>query len=187
MQTIHEKERDKYADIWNLPDYSNFSPGEQMIPMFLSIARPKPYSAIIDVGCGGGAASRALHKLGYRVSAFDLTDQAWQPTPGITMRTGTIWNGIPLVPMFDYAYCCDMMEHIPTQFVALSISNILSTATYAFFSISFTDDHFGSYIGESLHLTVKPFTWWRDTLREICVVEEARDMQGEGIFYVRNK
>jgi len=185
MKKISENEKEKYSDIWSLKDYANMSPGEQMVDTFCNIARPPKFGAsVIDIGCGGGAGSRALKKRGFKVFAFDLTDTAWQPDPEIPMRTGTIWNGIPMRNLFDYAYCCDMMEHIPTQFVALSIEQILRVAPYAFFSICFTPDHFGSYIRQDLHLTVQPFTWWRDTLRELGTVHEARDMIGEGVFYV---
>lgn len=187
MKTIAENEKEKYSDIWSLEEYSNDSPGQQMVDMFCSIVRPKPGSFIVDVGAGSGAGSRALVKKGMRVAAFDLTDKAWKADPNITFRTGTIWNGIPMSNLFDYAYCCDMMEHLPTQFVALSVEQILRVAGGAFFSISFSPDNFGHYIQKDLHLTVQPFTWWRDTLRELGDLEEARDLIGEGVFYVRGR
>ena len=185
MSKIAEAERSKYSDIWQLPDYAKGSPGESLVEMFVDIAKPSPRASIIDVGAGSGAGSRALSERGFNVCAFDLTDTAWQHDDNIPLQTGTIWKGtIGLANLFDYAYCCDMMEHIPTQFVALSIEQILRVAPKAFFSISFTPDNFGRFIKQDLHLTVKPFMWWRDTLRELGTVEEARDLIGEGVFYV---
>jgi hypothetical protein len=59
----------------------------------------------------------------------------------------------------------------------------LNSCGSAFFSISFNQDVMGEMIGEPLHLTVQPFTWWRDTFRELGTLYEARDILGEGIFY----
>lgn len=187
MKTVSEIEAEKYTTIWSLPQYHENSPGAQMIDMFLRIARPAAGASIIDVGCGAGAASELLHQKGFRVAGFDLTDTAWKNHP-LPILTGSVWHGIPIGVIsdnvFDYGYCCDMMEHIPTQFVALTIYQILQACHHAFFSVSFQEDNFGNYIREPLHHTVKPFTWWRDTFREVGTVLEARDIMGDGVFYV---
>jgi len=180
--SIAAKEREKYARAWAIDDYSKFSPGLSHIDMFWSIASPKRGQSLIDVGCGAGAATRALKSRGLSVRGFDLTDTAWDHDD-IPLTTGTIWRDLRGGP-YDYAYCCDVMEHIPTEFVGLAIERILQVAPKAFFSISFTEDHFGDFVGEALHLTVKPFVWWRDLLRELGIVHEARDLMGEGVFYV---
>lgn len=187
---VSASERDKYTRIWQNPAYHAMSPGQQLVPMFQDIIKDHSYRfqgsiSVMDIGAGAGAASRALKDAGFDVSAFDLTSEAWDHDD-IPLTTGSVWKDLAGPPrLCDYAYCCDMMEHIPPQFVALSVRNILSVAVHgAFFSISFVPDHFGASIGEPLHLTVQPFTWWRDTLREIGNVEEARDLQGEGIFFL---
>lgn len=180
---IAERERDKYQQIWGFPSYSNRSPGLEHVDMFCSIANPRRGASIMDIGAGSGAASSELKSRGFFVRAFDLTHEAWKH-PDIPLTTGTIWRDIHGIP--DYAYCCDVMEHIPTEFVALSIREILDHCGRAFFSISFLPDQMGALIGQDLHLTVRPFTWWRDLFREMGILLDARDLLGEGIFYVEN-
>lgn len=183
MGKIAEAERDKYSRIWEFESYAQFSPGADQIDMFWQIAKPKSGQSVIDVGAGAGAASAILKARGLQVRAFDLTDQAWTQ-PDIHLQTGTIWNDLR-GGMYDFAYCCDVMEHIPTEYVALSIDRILATARAAFFSVCFLDDGAGRLIGQPLHLTVKPFVWWRDLFRELGRLDEARDQMGQGVFYVR--
>lgn len=184
MPGISEFERAKYARIWNDDQYSENSPGVEAIPMFEKIMRPKPSDTILDIGAGSGAAARALKARGYSVEAFDLTDAKWQADSGILLHLGSIWSGMPAG--FDIGFCCDVMEHIPTQFVALTVREILRSCERAFLSISFLEDGFGERIGMPLHLTVQPFVWWRDTLRECGRVIDARDLIGAGVFHVAN-
>lgn len=179
---ISEREREKYSRIWQIPSYSKESPGLQHVDMFAAIAKPIPGQSVADVGAGDGAASNALRdRLQLRVTAFDLTNTAWKGKPDIPLHLGSVWRGVP-GGMFDHVYCCDMMEHIPTELVALAVDRILMAGARCFFSISFLPDAFGAFIGEPLHLTVRPFTWWRDLFREIGRLDEARDMMGEGVF-----
>ena len=181
MKTISEIESEKYKDIWSLQAYDENSPGSELVDYFLSIAKPARGSSIIDIGAGAGAASRKFKDKGFRVTAFDLTNEAWAHED-IRLFNGSVWQDISGI--YEYAYCCDMMEHIPTQFVGLTISSILNVSGRAFFSVSFLPDNFGHYIKQDLHLTVQPFTWWRDTFRELGTVLEARDLLGDGVFYV---
>lgn len=184
MRTVTEAERKKYDAMWSVEDYSKYSPGEHLVEFFFQIAKPVAGQSVLDVGAGAGAGSRALKNKGLSVSAFDLTREAWKHQD-IRLMTGSVWRDLPLTsPPYDFAYCCDMMEHIPTEFTALSVSEILRTSGKAFFSISFQQEYYGQFIGEHLHLTVKPFTWWRDMLRELGTVHEARDMMGDGVFLV---
>jgi hypothetical protein len=86
----------------------------------------------------------------------------------------------------DHVYCCDVLEHLPTQFTMLAVDQILRiTKVGAYFSVFFEQDGYGPWVGRYLHLTVQPFVWWRDALREMGDVVEARDCHEFGIFYVR--
>lgn len=184
MRSITEAERRKYDAMWSVDDYAINSPGEQLVDFFFAIAKPKAGDRVLDVGAGAGAGSRALKKRGLNVRAFDLTSEAWKHDD-IPLLTGSVWRDLPNgSPPFAFCYCTDVMEHIPTEFTALSVSEILLICNKAFFSISFGHDNCGAWIGEPLHLTVKPFAWWRDMLREIGTVHEARDLIGDGVFLV---
>ncbi len=184
---ITEREREKYAKIWAIPDYSENSPGAQLVARFLSLCEPPPGARIVDVGAGSGAGAKSLHALGYDVVAFDLNRPEDWVHHGIAFDTGCIWRDLKGWGElnFDYAYCCDVLEHIPTQFVGLAIAQVLHVARKAFFSVSFTQDVMGDAIRDRLHLTVRPFTWWVQTFRELGAVIEARDILGEGLFVVQ--
>lgn len=181
---ITERERVKYERAWGLDNYSDNSPGADFVPLFMSIVKPARGQSVYDIGAGHGAASRALKDAGLDVHAFDLTSHGW-PHSDIPIMVGTVWKHLGWGEHdFDYGYCCDVMEHLPTQFVALSISEILRTCRQAFFSICFKQDVHGDAIRDRLHLTVESFSWWRDTFREIGYVHEARDLIGDGVFLV---
>lgn len=190
---IVEHEREKYAQVWGLDSYAEHSPGFSHVDMFWSIAKPQAGQTLLDIGAGSGAASFALKKRGLTVEAFDITSMGFMgvkdPDDCVLFHQGCLWKGLPHYPhyahgKYDHGYCCDVMEHIPTQFVGLAVSNILKSCERAFFSISFMRDAHGDAIRDRLHLTVESFSWWRDSLREIGTVFEARDMIGEGIFHV---
>lgn len=183
---ISKAEALKYSEVWAVKDYGKFSPGAELVDYFLDIADEDSPSlrSVVDIGCGAGAASRKLKDLGFQVIGFDLTDKAWAHDD-IPLRTGCIWHGLDVPGLHDYGYCCDVMEHIPTEYTALAIKNMLSKCANVFLNISFLPDHFGpAILGRPLHLTVRPFEWWRDMLSEVSVVREARDLIGQGVFYV---
>ena len=86
---------------------------------------------------------------------------------------------------FDYGFCCDVMEHIPTEYTMLVIDRIMSSCRTAWFQIALVPDQFGVTIGQTLHLSVQPFTWWLDHLRGgIGRVTDARDLCGQALFVV---
>ena len=178
MISISERERSKYEKAWALEGYGA-SPGMRYLDMFWGIAKPPQNASLIDIGCGDGQAGKALRDRGLLVCGFDLVGSE----SGLPIYTGTVWRDLLDGP-FDYGYCCDVMEHIPTQFTALSIDSILRSCSFAFFAINFELDRHGDAIRDRLHLTVQPFTWWRDMMRELGTVHEARDLLGNGVFYV---
>ena len=89
------------------------------------------------------------------------------------------WHG-----PFDVGYCCDVMEHLPPEKVDAVLKRIFKNCESCFFSIHFGEDSFRKVVGHPLHLTVKPFSWWLDKLKEYGTVNDARDLIGMGSFYV---
>lgn len=176
-----QQETAKYEKIWALPEYANYSPGEELAQAFLDMAKPSPFSKIIDIGCGSGKGALALSD--YRVTLLDLTRDGLveeaRSLPFVKRSIWESWNGT-----WDYGYCTDVMEHLPPEYTMLAIKNVLQHCRKAFFQICFLPDHFGQKIGEPLHLTVCPFEWWLAHFKEFGHVIEARDLLQNGIFFV---
>lgn len=184
---IQAKEAAKYSDVWQIPGYLKNSPGEIHSDMFGDVTGCKAGDMVIDFGCGAGQGGQAIaEKFGCRVTYFDLERYAGCPDPFVQ---GSLWDPIPVEheKVWDFGYCCDVMEHLPEQFTMLAVHNMMNACRVGvFFSISFLPDNFGKFVGEPLHLTVKPFIWWRDSLSEMGNLVDARDFQGEGVFYVKS-
>lgn len=198
------RERDVYESVWGMEEYGEFSPGERYLPVFLGMlageATAKTYTipgggvierrpTVLDAGTGSGKGALALDGVGFDVRCCDITDA------GMVARARAfpfdqvcMWDDLTRTygpQRFDYVYCCDVMEHIPTSMTMLVVSRLLAVARYGvFFSISTVPDAFGARIGQPLHLTVEPFTWWRDNLAAIGDVKHARDMVNVGCYLV---
>ena len=181
-----DHERAKYEQVWSLPAYRKGSPGVVHTPMFASIANPKPGESVIDLGCGAGiGGERLARELGLCVTYMDHVHVSGVPEPFIEQ---CLWHPLPnRNPPWQYGYCCDVMEHIPPEYTMLVLANVIDACESVFFSISFQNDIFGKFVGEPLHLTIMPYVWWRDRLAEFGELVEARDLLGEGVFYVRGR
>ena len=160
----------KYRKLWNDPQYRKVSPGEDSVPLMLKHMPLKPESHVIDFGCGTGRAALKIHQtVGCRVSMLDFTRnclddavrEAMKASGGaLTFKQVDLEQRIPLQAAFGI--CTDVMEHIPTDKVGLVIDNILHAANHVWFQISTEEDSCGELIGETLHLTVKPYSWWME-------------------------
>jgi 2-polyprenyl-3-methyl-5-hydroxy-6-metoxy-1,4-benzoquinol methylase len=179
---VADVEREKYEAMWAVEDYANFSPGEKWLPVFLELVGDKR-GTLLDAGCGTGVAGAALAREGFDVTLADLTgDQIRGEAEDLRFRPGPLWK--PFVRrQFDVGYCCDVLEHVPPEFTLLTIQNLLRACDRLFLSIATEPDQFGAAIGQPLHLTVQPFAWWRDRLREIATLHDARDCGNTAIFW----
>lgn len=186
MNTL-EKEIEKYEAIWSLPAYHEVSPGEKYAAVFEEVVEDKS-CAVIDIGCGAGAGGKALQELGYRDMTFlDLVRVSEDTTPFIHTPIWRDWQVPKVGPgkRWDWGYCCDVLEHIPPEYSALSIHRIRENCSNAFLSIGLTPDHFGKVIRDELHLNVKPFRWWKELLSEFGEVLDARDQLETGVYVVK--
>jgi hypothetical protein len=82
----------------------------------------------------------------------------------IPLLIGNMWD-IPVTLAADWGFCCDVMEHIPTDRVADVLRFVRASTRHAtYFNISLRADGCGRLIGDALHLTVRPLDWWRTRL-----------------------
>jgi 2-polyprenyl-3-methyl-5-hydroxy-6-metoxy-1,4-benzoquinol methylase len=185
-------ERTKYEKIWALPEYGKYSPGEHLVPTFVHWLHPKPGERLIDFGCGIGRASNLFHLIGLNVRVIDIAANCLDEEVDEDLKKifiqACLWDDLsgllPFIPA-EYGYCCDVLEHIPLERMGAVLNNIAKHSKIGFFQVCFVDDTFGKKINDTLHLTVKPYSWWRDFLGSYGELVEARDLIENGLFVVK--
>ena len=186
MDSLAIAERDKYRRMWAEPSYRHASPGESLVSDFLEAVPWKPGDTLIDLGCGTGRAGLSLHRAGLDVTLLDLWNGALDPDPKINLPfiEGLLWN-IPVVgAKWSWFFCTDVMEHIPTEKVDAVLDNIARITTKGgYMQIALCPDSCGQYIGETLHLTLKPENWWTEKLIKHWKVERL-DTRSSHLIYV---
>lgn len=205
MARIATAERELYTDVWQTVDrYADYAPGAEFVEMFASIIGPassvgyfaKPSSSkwtrsVLDAGCGSGRGGVGLASRGYDVWLCDLTDAGLaEDAKTLPFREACLWQ--PMKPqigrLVDHVYCCDVLEHIPPQFTMLAVARMLEVVRHGvFLSVCLHADNFGLVVGTPLHQTIHEFVWWRDSLRELGHLTEARDLIGQAAFYLERR
>lgn len=196
---ITASERDRYSTVWtDVESYRAYSPGERYLPLFRAIldAHTPPHRelSILDAGCGTGRAGAALAADGYHVLLADITREGLaEEARHLPFYECCLWRDMAtiraarracgVVPWVDWVVCCDVLEHIPPQFTMLTVARLCELSRAGvFLAVSLVPDVSGAWIGEHLHRTVQPFTWWRDSLADIATIREARDLLTNAVF-----
>jgi 2-polyprenyl-3-methyl-5-hydroxy-6-metoxy-1,4-benzoquinol methylase len=186
MNTVERREQELYGAVWESIDaYDNNSPGVAYNKIFREIVQGS--GSVLDAGCGAGRAGLLLQDFGYRVQWCDFVSEGLNAkVPLKSFTKVALWNDLQRqIGFVDYVYCCDVLEHIPTELTMLALYQMMRIARRGLFlTVSTVPDNFGQWVGEPLHKTVQPFTWWRDRLRMLGTTVEARDMLISALFYV---
>lgn len=153
-------ERIKYEKMWAIDGYRKNSPGEKGAVQFLDF-NPNG-STLVDLGCGTGRAGKRLSSR-FKVTLFDIADNCLDPGISLPFVHGVLWEALPKA---DWGFCCDVLEHIPTDKVDEVLDRMSDAYKGVYLRIFLKEDKFGKEIGEDLHLTVKPYCWWDEKIRE---------------------
>lgn len=183
MALLLDQEKTKYEQMWQISHYRDLTGGHAFFDYFADIVEPSKGSTILDIGGGSGRASRAALEYGLKPTLLDFVDARDEDLLDLPFIEQTVWR--PIEGKWDYGMCFDVMEHIPVQLTMLSIQNILNVCDEAWFNISNVQDNCGKYIRQRLHVTVMPYKWWLDSLKEISEVIDARDLLHQSAFRVR--
>jgi len=186
VRPVTTAERALYEDVWaSIDTYGDHSPGEARLEMFRTMTGAKAGS-VLDAGAGSGKGAVALAAAGLTPTLLDLTDAGLgDDAQRFPFIGGCLWSEAAGVDAYEYVYCCDVLEHIPTEYTMLTVQRLLDAARVGvFLSIALVPDQCGIWVGKHLHQTVQPFTWWRDRLKDLGTLVEARDLIDSGVYWV---
>ena len=161
MDLVAQHERAKYQQMWAFAEYRddhNTAHAEAAMRALQTAAG----DSILDFGAGAGYGSRHFQNSGLGVLAIDIAHNAMAPeiAARVPLLVANMWD-IPVDLSADWGFCCDVMEHIPTDRVEDVLRFIRkSTRRSTYFNIALRADGCGRLIGESLHLTVRTLDWW---------------------------
>lgn len=188
---LEETERVKYIRMWSeVPDYRLFSPGEALVADFIrdNAGTALDGDTLLDVGCGTGRAAQKLRDAGMEVCGLDIAKNCLDSGVLIPLIVTTAWD--KRLPLVDWVYCTDVMEHIPPDRVEETLDNLRRiTIKGAYFQIATKPDSYGARIGETLHLTLHEPSWWYEQLKARwkgsanCKAEERGLWRLVGSFY----
>ena len=181
---LTDKERETYESMWAVNAYSDYSPGEANLPIFLDMVG-NMRGTVLDAGCGSGKGALALQQHGFVPTLLDLTPAGlMDDARHLPFIEKPLWSDLHRsVPKHDWVYCCDVLEHIPPTFTMLVVSRLLEVSRRGvFLTISLVQDQFGVWIGTSLHQTIQPFGQWKEQLSTLAPIYECRDLIDTGVF-----
>jgi 2-polyprenyl-3-methyl-5-hydroxy-6-metoxy-1,4-benzoquinol methylase len=193
--SLTTQERETYEAIWSsVEPYATVAPGEQFARVLLEYAGTAR-GTVLDAGCGSGKGGVVLANAGFNVTLCDLTDAGLtEEARALPFYEACLWQSLKPVAAnkgfwgrsrFDYTFCCDVLEHIDPALTMLVVARLLEVTKRAMVvSVSCVPDNFGVWVGRPLHLTIQPFVWWRDHLRELGRVVDARDLLSAAVFTV---
>ena len=201
---VQHQERAVYEEMWGgVSLYGQDSPGVRHLDLFVAMSEATD-GTVLDIGCGTGRAGLALSQRGFSVTLADLTDVGLDEavrSSVLPFVKASVWDDLGPVAYlnslarletprlwFDWVICCDVMEHLPTEFTMLAVRRMIEVARHGvFMTISTLPDMFGVFVGRPLHQTVQPYTWWRERLATIGDITESRDLLNCGVYLVKGE
>lgn len=178
-----ESERIKYEKVFAFPGYGTKGHGAPVAPLFFQRSKP---SLMADFGCARGASLKPYLDAGYEVIPIDhcdVLDETIRKNPNVLpLVKANLWADN--LPKVSYGICTDVMEHIPEEYVSRVIENISKSVQHGcLWTICHVKDVWGYKIQDTLHLTIKPRTWWTQELNKYWPVVEILSDKGENTTY----
>lgn len=173
-------EKSKYEKIWGSPFYRAISPGLEIVDLFFEFFEKQLSTGqrITDYGCGTGLVAERFAKKELSTHLIDITERAVDPhvldNQRVTFEEASLWE-LSTTPQSEWAYCCDVLEHLPPQYIDQVLQIIRERTTQGgYFQIHLDEEPFNQLIDEPLHLTIRPQEWWEEKLQALwdktCIV-----------------
>ena len=146
--------------MWEGGHYSD-SPGTIYAPAAWSALGIRRGDTVLDVGAGTGDASAWFAEHGARPTMLDITGAGFRHDLPHIIAPAWAFTAEP----HDWLFSSDIFEHLPPAHVAATLRVCAAAARRgAWLRISTRPDGCGAAIGETLHLTVRPASWWATRL-----------------------
>jgi tetratricopeptide (TPR) repeat protein/2-polyprenyl-3-methyl-5-hydroxy-6-metoxy-1,4-benzoquinol methylase len=178
---IAEKEKEKYLTAWTMDNrvYAAYSPGFELSHTinFLDFFKNKDVKTILDAGIGSGKLCKKMISMGFDCHGLDIADNCLDEDlsqlKDKILTVGTLWDRILFEEnRFNAIVCTDVLEHIPTHYIQSVLDNFYRWSNrFLFLQIALFDDNFGKRIGQPLHLTVKPKSWWDERMIKFKLIQ----------------
>jgi 2-polyprenyl-3-methyl-5-hydroxy-6-metoxy-1,4-benzoquinol methylase len=185
---LTKQEKDKYEAMWNVPSYRHTSPGYLQIESFLGFFKDliEPCDSIIDFGCGSGFTALPLIENGFNVHLIDIASNALADKIAaltllapdrVRFTQGCLWDLPDDVLSEDFCYCMDVLEHIPPEKVDDVLWHISKRSKKGgALQVYLLDEPFGNLIGKTLHLTIKPLSYWIEKIGTYFDIKEIKSI-----------
>jgi len=135
------------------------------------------FTSLLDVGCGRSPYLKHMGtQLGIRrIVGCDIspTAVAWQGLQGVEAVVADVTEGLPFSDgEFEVVCAWDFLEHMPPVSVDFVIRELARVARKRLlFHIAYTPAKAHGSLGEPLHLTIQPQTWWLATIERVLQVK----------------
>ncbi|MFC3226399.1 class I SAM-dependent methyltransferase [Marinibaculum pumilum] len=166
--------------MWTRPEYQEDHVTVLARSAHTALRMQAGYS-ILDIGAGAGHASAYFQQQGLSVLAIDIARNALEPEIQVPLLTACLWD-MPVSIGAKWAFCADVMEHIPPDHVEQVLAFVARSAETAVFSISTVPDTGGALINEVLHMTVEPSAWWTGKMERLWRTVHLQEPEGSSGF-----
>ena len=161
-----EQEREKYERVWRDRRYREQNDGWPVVSTALEMLGCQAGESIIDWGCGTGACAEWFQRKGLLSTGFDIAHNCLNGNVRVPLVIGTIWDP-PKNLKADYAFCTDVLEHIPPEHIEQTLDVLFKrTRKAAYIQVDTEPDMFGSKMDPptTLHLCIQSGSWWYEQL-----------------------
>lgn len=164
-----EKELWKYDYIYSHPKefkhYGARMHGKEALPIILDLA-PK---SLIDIGCGRNNLLPLLKQSLPNLIALGVDPCA----PEADLKASALALPLP-DKSYELVTAFDVLEHLQEPSIENCLSELKRVSHTFLFSIAFKPSK-TTVLGQQLHATVKPATWWKEKLSPLTATLQEKD------------